>query len=306
MALPSDIYPNWKSIPFRVKASFFSMWSIFNIISSIAVIAGSLLGLSEELGAHTSSEYYIVFGLGAFLSSVNMIRYFEYNKKFFLHIETLRNASGHIISYLISVTPIYWGYAIFGVLNFGPYSWKFATLDDASVTLFALLTGDDIHQTFKDIVDASYPVPWVSRVYIYTFVIIFITTVLNVCIFIIEDAYVLAKVALGIYGDSGGRVRQELTSVESLRAIFTNLDTWKERMEMRDSPAPDTEVEFKQNELPDDVDVDSQLQRLHPGLAALIAENQAEFFRECQTQIAASRQRFEAKLKRDILQALQQ
>lgn len=101
-------------------------------------------------------------------------------------------------------------------------------MDASSVTLFALLTGDDIHDTFKDIVDASYPVPWVSRIYIYSFVTIFITTVLNVFIFIIEDAFVLAKVTLGIYTLNTTDLKStELSATESLRVIFHNLDNWK-------------------------------------------------------------------------------
>lgn len=70
---------------------------------------------------------------------------------------------------------------------------QFRNLDEAAVTLFALLTGDDIHDTFSDIIDGAYPVPIVSRLYIYTFVTIFITSVLNVFIFIIEDSFHVAK-----------------------------------------------------------------------------------------------------------------
>ena len=56
-----------------------------------------------------------------------------------------------------------------------------------------MLTGDDIHDTFNDIIDGAYPVPFVSRIYLYTWVTLFFTSVLNVFIFIIEDAFHLAK-----------------------------------------------------------------------------------------------------------------
>ena len=128
MASPSDVYPNWKSIPTSVKPHFFSKWSIFNIVGDLCIIIACLFGLSEELGYNTSVVYYIVFGLGVLLSSANMLRYFEYNKKFFLHVQTLRNCSMHILRFLISVSPVYWGFAIFGVLNFGPYSWKVSVI----------------------------------------------------------------------------------------------------------------------------------------------------------------------------------
>ena len=68
--------------------------------------------------------------------------------------------------------------------------------DSTMVSLFALLNGDDIHATFNDVKGHSYPLPFVSRLYLYTFVTFFITSVLNVFIFIIEDAYHTAKQVL--------------------------------------------------------------------------------------------------------------
>jgi hypothetical protein len=79
-------------------------------------------------------------------------------------------------------------------------------LDEAAVTLFALLTGDDIHDTFSDIIDGAYPVPVVSRLYIYTFVTIFITSVLNVFIFIIEDSFHYAKMVCVYQSQVVGRL----------------------------------------------------------------------------------------------------
>jgi len=66
-------------------------------------------------------------------------------------------------------------------------------LDETATTLFCLIAGDDIHDTFEKIADGGYPVPFVGRCFIYTFVIIFLTSVLNVFIFLIEDAYDSAK-----------------------------------------------------------------------------------------------------------------
>jgi len=70
---------------------------------------------------------------------------------------------------------------------------QFMNLDETATTLFCLIAGDDIHDTFEKIADGGYPVPFVGRCFIYTFVIIFLTSVLNVFIFLIEDAYDSAK-----------------------------------------------------------------------------------------------------------------
>jgi hypothetical protein len=69
-------------------------------------------------------------------------------------------------------------------------------MDETATTLFCLIAGDDIHDTFERIADGGYPLPFMGRLYIYTFVTIFLTSVLNVFIFLIEDAYDAAKQVL--------------------------------------------------------------------------------------------------------------
>ena len=159
--------------------------------------------------------------------------------------------------------------------------------------------------------DASYPVPWVSRVYIYSFVTIFITTVLNVFIFIIEDAYVLAKVSLGIYSlNQSDMIKTELSAMESLRVIFHNLDVWKERMEERDDRKKQISLpgdsEGKLEPVDDPEEIDATLEQMIPGINQIIEQNQLEYMQEAQEELARCRQRFEVKLKRDILQAMRQ
>jgi hypothetical protein len=61
------------------------------------------------------------------------------------------------------------------------------------LTLFSLINGDDIHNTVQLLTNA-YPFPSIARFYILSFVMLFICSVLNVFIFIIEDGYHIAKV----------------------------------------------------------------------------------------------------------------
>lgn len=69
---------------------------------------------------------------------------------------------------------------------------QFSTFDRTCVTLFALLNGDSILTIFDDLA-AKYPYPLLTRVYLFVFVVLFITAILNTFIFIIEDAYHSAK-----------------------------------------------------------------------------------------------------------------
>eukprot|EP00475_Leptophrys_vorax_P036227 TRINITY_DN6081_c0_g1_i3.p1 TRINITY_DN6081_c0_g1~~TRINITY_DN6081_c0_g1_i3.p1 ORF type:complete len:284 (+),score=81.65 TRINITY_DN6081_c0_g1_i3:275-1126(+) len=86
--------------------------------------------------------------------------------------------------------PIFVGYAVLGVAVFSSYSDQFASFDAASVTLFSLLNGDEIHDVF----DALYPhFPVLSRIYLFTFIAMFIYAVLNIFIAIVEDAFFASK-----------------------------------------------------------------------------------------------------------------
>ena len=153
-----------------------------------------------------------------------------------MHVLTLRNASMHVITYCISVLPIYWAFAIFGVLNYGPYSEKFNSIGHTLVTLFSLLNGDDIYGTFTEIEDGQYPLTIISRIYIFSFVTLFVTSVLNVFIFIIEDSYRTAKLYSrsaeeNIDEDHRSLHKTSMDSNEILATIFSNLEIWQERME---------------------------------------------------------------------------
>lgn len=122
-------------------------------------------------------------------------------------ILTLRKSSWRILKFLISSTPMLVGYALCGVALFSPYSifvssnqlcpnlniFQFLDLDTTIVTLFALLNGDVVHSGFNNLAQDPHTF-FLSRAYMYTFVVLFITAVRNVFIFIIQDGYHLAKV----------------------------------------------------------------------------------------------------------------
>ena len=48
-----------------------------------------------------------------------------------------------------------------------------------------------MHSTFDAVVDGRYPYPWISRVFLYTFQLLGMTSILNICIFIIEGSIIL-------------------------------------------------------------------------------------------------------------------
>ncbi len=48
------------------------------------------------------------------------------------------------------------------------------------------MNGDDVHDTFNSIMDGRYPYSWIGRLFVYSYQLLGMTSILNICIFIIE------------------------------------------------------------------------------------------------------------------------
>jgi len=184
---------------------------------------GTSLQISVALGQSYAIQARLFIGIAVLICCVTMTKYLEYNLAFYTLILTLRTSFNKIIKFFISTLPTFLGYILCGVVLFSPYSDKFADMDSTAVTLFALLNGDDIHNTFLHLEDV-YPYLFFSRLYLFTFVLLFITAVLNVFIFIIEDSYHLAKVLTTPDRDTPGEDSLDHDSLllwDSLQHMFT-------------------------------------------------------------------------------------
>lgn len=190
--MKQEMYPAWSRIPFSVKFEFFPLWNIHIIVTSVFLMLASVLGLIEEFGYKTAMAYSICEGMGALGASVTILRYLEYYEHFYTLILTLRISGLRIARFIISAFPIFFGYMLMGVVLFSPYSNRFEDLNNTAITLFALLNGDDIRSAFEQLND-NYPYRIVPTIYLYSFIALFITAILNIFIFIIEDSYHAAK-----------------------------------------------------------------------------------------------------------------
>jgi hypothetical protein len=60
------------------------------------------------------------------------------------------------------------------------------------VALFCIANGDELHATFEDL-RLTFPWQIVAQVYLYTFLALFIFAVLNILVFVVDDAFEAAK-----------------------------------------------------------------------------------------------------------------
>lgn len=91
---------------------------------------------------------------------------------------------------------LFLAFAITGWIILGPYHSKFHTINDTIETLFGLLNGDDIYNTYTMIDVDDDPVAYAySRIYLYVFLSLFIYAVLNLFTSLVIVAYEASKVS---------------------------------------------------------------------------------------------------------------
>jgi len=96
-----------------------------------------------------------------------------------------------VVSFFFTTLPLYVGFASLGVVLFAEHSpRKFGTLGAASVTLFSLLNGDVLMETMLEVEAAGVAL---SRAYVCTFICVFVFTVLNAVLCLIQDSFRLVK-----------------------------------------------------------------------------------------------------------------
>ncbi|KAJ5072214.1 hypothetical protein M0811_09594 [Anaeramoeba ignava] len=177
------------------RLAFFDFWHVFSMLSSLVNIASEIYFLLRYAGGNEQSSYTdnIFLGIACLLTLGSMTGYFQWSPKFYFMILTLRQAIPHVLRHLLGTFPIFMGYAFMGTILFGNYSQYFATIDQSFLTLFAVLNGDVIRDTFNRTYRKSGLLAVVARIYVYTFICIFMYVWLNIFITIIEASYIRAE-----------------------------------------------------------------------------------------------------------------
>jgi len=173
---------------------FFNLWFFISTVSNIFDFVAAALCLKMFFGGDLKDSTWRAplgfTGLACALSWFALVQFFEYFPKYYSLILTLRISAPKVARFVFGAAPVFFGFAMFGVAMFSSYSELFKDLGAASVTLFALLNGDVIHDVFTALLPAG---PLISRGYLYLFISTFIYAVLNIFIAIVEDSYFTAK-----------------------------------------------------------------------------------------------------------------
>lgn len=166
---------------------YVQFWSTWIILGNILQLCGSCLALNYS--NDVSTYIAILIGSGCFFACLSTGKYLQFQPVYSTIYEALRLSFPVVTRYLIGVFPIYLGFLFLGVCLFWR-SERFESTYRSSYTLFSLLNGDAVFDSFTDLSSIS---PILGSIFCYSFCIVFITIVLNIFISIIEEAYVVTK-----------------------------------------------------------------------------------------------------------------
>lgn len=217
---PNKRYYSWEDIPLRVKVDFFAFWDFVELSAELGLIFSSVYGLYKEHGFLLSGTTRIVTGICCLIVNVNVLQYFDSWKKFYTLVLTLQYASTTNIPFLVSVFPLFLGFLGCGLVSFSHYTEDFSTVDNTASTLFALLKGDLIKDIFEDLNNRIYFKTF-GRIFLFSFVLLFISVVLKLFIRMMEDSYTFAKSFIAL---NEQRLSRRIRKMHHLGAVSKIVD----------------------------------------------------------------------------------
>ena len=193
----------WSDLTVKDKIKLFSYWSLITIITNLVQLFGALTDIcstNKFFSIDNSNEFLI--GMGCMMAWIGSIRYMDTSKKYSILGRTLSLSMPNVIRTLISTLPILMGYTFLGMCLFYRSN-RFSSAAGCLSTLYSLMNGDMVYDTFSDLRATNY---LFGQIYLYTFIFFSICVIQSLFISVIEDAHLTAKYTTStdiFYGESG-------------------------------------------------------------------------------------------------------
>ncbi|CAK4075261.1 unnamed protein product [Aphanomyces euteiches] len=177
----------WHDMPLHVKLGLINLHHLLLAVTLLLLIYNATWNISSVV-VHIPLSFWhrFVQAIGPLLLWATFVGYLEHNQRFYSIVLTLRGSIPKVMSFLVGVSPIFFGYAIFGSIVFGYRVDRFGGIQQSCITLFAIMNGDVILETFASL---SRDFPLLGAAYLYSFIALFIYVVLNIFIAIVEEAF---------------------------------------------------------------------------------------------------------------------
>ena len=95
------------------------------------------------------NEYFM--GLGCMMTWFGITRYIEYSGQHSIISRTINHSLPDIVRHMIGAVPIFIGFAFLGICAFWN-CWRFKEISMACITLFGLMLGDEVGNTYAEMI----------------------------------------------------------------------------------------------------------------------------------------------------------
>jgi hypothetical protein len=154
----------WSDLTWNDKIQLINTWNILIMVSNVIQFIGTFLFISKDNFDRNTVTF--MFGIGCFLAWLTLTKYLMYYSEFSHSMRSFQIAGPLIIKGAIGIFPFFLGTAFLGLCIFSD-SYRFSTLDLSIFTLYAMMNGDMIWDTYHDL---HYFTLFFSCIFLYFFV----------------------------------------------------------------------------------------------------------------------------------------
>ncbi|XP_052815649.1 mucolipin-3-like isoform X2 [Mya arenaria] len=177
----------------------FKFWLIFCVTGDVFILIGTL-DLKYAMNDHRETvalpsydELAFHIGMGCLLGWISILRFLKINIKFSLLFHTLYYSFWNVFAFIVCAGVLFVGFFACAYVSLGVYHVKFASQESSAETLFSLINGDDVYNTFASLDDRlagdQKTVKLHRNIIVYSFVILFTIIMLNLIIALFNSAY---------------------------------------------------------------------------------------------------------------------
>lgn len=185
-----------KNLSWKERMILFEYWHAINILSDLCTVVGTALVIRFDQNYNCSQDIpydsegvRILLGIGIVLQAGVIIRYVSYFPKFNVLSRTLEIAFPRLLKYVIFVTILFTAFMFCGWVVLSPFHYKFSSFYESFYTLFTMMNGDDLYNTFVGFNIAESTLVYIfSQAYFTSFMALFIYAILNLFVSLVVEA----------------------------------------------------------------------------------------------------------------------
>ncbi|KEG11765.1 hypothetical protein DQ04_02301040 [Trypanosoma grayi] len=227
----TDFYDTWRQQLQQSRGEGWHYIALAGDVLTVAYASMSFVPLRELslTEAYEVSEN-ILLGLAGLVLSVNLLSYLRYFPQVYFMVRATRHVVPKLLQFVMSMLPIFFGFAFFYHIVFGPHSnGEFTDMGFTFVALYFMMFGDAILPAIENAENSAFVIVTILANFMtMLFILLFMMTMLNVAMSITQNEWGILRRRFGACLSVGNvlfavRTREQVKT-EALETIIANLE----------------------------------------------------------------------------------